>query len=187
MLSCVMLLVTACAKKEEASAEKPKTTPSSTAQPTRDVPDIGVSWKAPADFEPVAPTSNMRKAGYRIKPVVGDTEPADLGVFYFGPGQGGSIEENVKRWLKQFEDAEGKEKRSERTVNGLRHHMIDAEGTYKSGMPGEKTTAKKKWALIGAIVESPNGNHFFKLVGPKDTVEDARQPFMEMLDSIKPK
>lgn len=191
-LCASLLVVSACDKNAEPTphAEKPSTTTASTpAAPAnaRSAPEIGVSWKAPPEFESVPPTSNMRKAGYRVPAADGDKEPGDLGVFYFGPGQGGSIDDNMSRWVKQFENAKNTEKRSQRTVNGLVQHLVEAEGTYKSGMPGGPTEAKKTWSLIGAIVESPNGNHFFKLVGPKATVEKARKPFMSMLDSIKPK
>lgn len=193
---CAALVVAGCDKNTEpleTRAEKPASTGASTPAPPTAAskagaaPEIGVSWKAPAEFEPVKPNSNMRKAGYRIPPATGDKEPGDLGVFYFGPGQGGSIDDNMARWVKQFENAKSTEKRSDRTVNGLTQHLVEAEGTYKSGMPGGPTDAKKTWSLIGAIVESPNGNHFFKLVGPKATVEKARKPFMSMLDSIQTK
>jgi hypothetical protein len=194
-LCAALVAVAGCDKntEPEARSEKPASTSASTpAAPTVPskagaAPEIGVSWNAPPEFEVVPPTSNMRKAGYRVPAAPGDKEPADLGVFYFGPGQGGSIDDNMSRWVKQFENAKSSEKRSDRTVNGLTQHLVETEGTYKSGMPGGPTEAKKTWALIGAIVESPNGNHFFKLVGPKATVEKARKPFMSMLDSIKAK
>lgn len=128
----------------------------------------------------------MRKATYRIPKVKGDPEDAELGVFQFG-GQGGSVEANVERWLKQFEGTKKSDvKRSERTVEGLRVHLLEvASGTYASGMPGRPTEPKANYAMLGAIVEVPTGNWFFKLTGPKATVSKARADFNGLIDSIK--
>jgi hypothetical protein len=189
-LWAIALLLLACDKNSEPSPRKNEPSPlvpATGAASTAASADVGVTWKAPAVFEPVPPTSKLRLAGYRIAPADGDKEPGDIGVFYFGPGKGGSIDDNVKRWVTQFKGGESSQKRNDRTVNGLVQHLVEAEGTYNSGMPGGPTAPKPTWALIGAIIETPSGNHFFKLVGPKATVEKVRKPFMELLDSVKPK
>ena len=54
------------------------------------------------------PTRPMRAATYRIPAAKGDTEGAELAVFYFGQGQGGAVDANVKRWVGQFQTADGK-------------------------------------------------------------------------------
>ena len=43
------------------------------------------------------------------------------------------------------------------------------------------------YRLLGAIVEGPGGNLFFKLTGPEKTVTDAATPFRKMLEGIKKK
>lgn len=129
----------------------------------------------------------MRKASYVVPRVAGDTEDGELVVFYFGPGQGGSIDANVERWVKQFGDTKpGDVKRADREANGLRQHTVELEaGTYSSGMPGGPTQPKDKYGLLGGIVESPSGAYFFKLTGPTKTVKQAKPAFYKLLDSVK--
>lgn len=129
----------------------------------------------------------MRKASYVVPRAPGDKEDGDLGVFYFGPGQGGGLEKNVERWVKQFKDTKLEQvKRADRTVNGIVAHTVEiASGTYDAGPMGGGGGPKENYALLGAIVDAPSGSYFFKLVGPKATVGKAKKAFLGLLDSIK--
>lgn len=130
----------------------------------------------------------MRNATFVVPRAAGDSEDGELVVTYFGPGQGGSIDANIERWLGQFSDRTPVEgRRADRTVNGLLQHTLEIdEGTFSSGMPGGPLTAKKGYGLLGAIVVAPTGSYFFKLTGPKATVKAAREKFYQLLDSVKP-
>ncbi len=154
--------------------------------PTR---ELGIAFDDPPGWKRLTPSSAMRAASFEVPPAAGDPEAGDLGVFYFGPTQGGSLEQNVKRWRDSFPDvAEDKVKRSQRNPSGLLQHLVEIEdGTYSSGMPGAPKTPKAGYALLGAIVEAPTGNYYFKLTGPKATVAAARPKFLSLLDSVKPK
>ena len=46
----------------------------------------------------------MRKATYGI-PAAPGAEAGECGVFFFGKGQGGSVDDNLSRWAGQFENA----------------------------------------------------------------------------------
>lgn len=129
----------------------------------------------------------MRAATYRVQRAPGDPEDAELAVFYFGPGQGGDTEANAKRWIGQFDGVPADQvKREDRDVAGMRQHTIEIEtGTYQSGMPSGPKTPKSGYGLLGAIVETPSGNYFFKLTGPTATVSAAKRDFYGLLDSIK--
>jgi hypothetical protein len=130
----------------------------------------------------------MRKATYLVPRATGDSEDAELGVFYFGPGQGGGIEANVDRWVKQFTDIKPDQvKREDRTANGLVTHIVQVEsGTFNANVMGKgPEKLKKNYALLGAIVEAPTGAYFFKLTGPKATVAKAKKSFYALLDSVK--
>ena len=109
-------------------------------------------------------------------------------MFYFGPGQGGAIDANVDRWVKQFPDVKPDAvRREERQANGLRQHTVEiSSGTFSSGMPGGPTQPKPGFALLGGIVEAPSGAYFFKMTGPTASVKAARDAFYKLLDSIKP-
>lgn len=131
----------------------------------------------------------MRKASYTIPHAGNDPEDAELGVFYFGPGQGGGLEANVDRWVKQFVDLPpDRVSRADRHANGLLQHTIEVEsGTFNAStmMAPGKGKPKPDFALLGAIVEAPTGMYFFKLTGPKATVAASKKTFYALLDSIK--
>ena len=46
---------------------------------------------------------------------------------------------------------------------------------------------KPGYRLLGAIVEGPQGPHFFKLTGPERTVASAEKGFRKLLESVKKK
>jgi hypothetical protein len=136
----------------------------------------------------VPPKNAMRKASYEVPHVGADTVDGELAVFYFGPGQGGGIEQNVERWVKQFSGIQpGDVKRADRQANGLREHTVEiVRGTFESGMPGSGASGPKQdFALEGAIVEAPSGAYFFKMTGPAATVAAARPAFLQLLDSVR--
>ena len=130
----------------------------------------------------------MRKASYVVPRAAGDAEDGELTVFYFGPGQGGSIDANVDRWVGQFGTVKpGDVKRADREANGLRQHTVELEtGTFSAGMGmGGSSKPKENYGLVGGIVESPSGAYFFKMTGPAKTVKQAKVDFYKLLDSIK--
>ena len=167
-----------------------------TAQPTAPampaasaMPAVEITWVDPAGLRRVPPKSAMRKASYEVPRVPGDAEDGELAVFYFGPGQGGGIDANVDRWVKQFAGvAPGDVKRADREVHGLRAHTVEiVRGTFDAGQMamGGSSGPKKDYALVGAIVEAPSGAYFFKMTGPAATVRAARPAFDQLLDSIR--
>jgi hypothetical protein len=153
----------------------------------------GVTWTAPSGWE-VQGARPMRVATYRIAPTKGDTDAAELAIFYFGSGQGGAVDANVKRWLGQFQKADGspvteKDSRPKKdTFNGLPVTTVDVKGTYTGGGPMMgPSTPKSGYRLLGGIVEGPEGAIFFKLTGPERTVASAEKGFRKMLESVKKK
>ncbi len=143
----------------------------------------GVKWVAPASWKADADRP-MRVATYTI-PAAPGSEAGECGVFYFGQGQGGGVEENLSRWAQQFEAASAP-KKTEKTVRGLRVHMIDGSGTYlASGGPMMKSQGKKPgYRLLGAIVEAPRGLVFFKCTGPAATIGKAQADFESLIGSF---
>ncbi len=151
----------------------------------------GHVWTAPSGWEAQG-ARPMRVATYRIAPTKGDTDPAELAIFYFGEGQGGAVDANVKRWLGQFQKADGtpiteKDARTKKeTLNGLALTTVDVKGTYNGGGPMMgPASPKPNSRLLGAIVEGPQGPVFFKLTGPERTVAGAEKGFRKLLESMK--
>jgi len=148
----------------------------------------GVQWTAPAGWKPLG-AQPMRAATYSVPPAAGDTMAAECGVYFFGAGQGGSVEANLERWKGQFADASGKAapaKVDKQTIHGLAVTTIDTSGMY-SGMGGPFAAGKPVpgYRLMGAIVEAPGGNIFLKFTGPAKTIAANQQKFRELLGSFQ--
>ena len=143
----------------------------------------GVRWNVPAGWTVQEPRP-MRMATYAI-PAAAGAEAGECGVFYFGNGKGGSVDENLSRWAGQFESPAAP-KKSEKTINGLRVHLMDVSGTYLApGGPMMQSQGKKSgWRLSGAIVEAPDGLVFFKCTGPAATIQKAEKDIDALLKSV---
>lgn len=152
----------------------------------------GLTWTVPSGWKSEAPR-RMRAATYRIPALKTDPEAAELGVFYFGQGEGGGVDANVQRWLGQFTKPDGSPAApsatvKKETIKGLPVTTVDVKGTYAGGGPMMGATASKPgFRLLGAIVEGPQGAVFFKLTGPEKTVGSAEKPFRKLLESLKKK
>jgi len=150
----------------------------------------GIQWKPPAGWKSKG-TSSMRAATYTVQAAPGDPEPGECAVFYFGAGQGGGVEANIDRWVGQFEQPDGKPSRQaaktgKETVQGLAVSTIDLSGTYLAGGPMATVKIRKPgFRLLGAIVEAPQGNVFFKLTGPAKTIAAAQKDFRAMIQSVR--
>ena len=150
----------------------------------------GVSWTAPDDW--TSRPKRMRAANYVIPAAAGDSEGGECGVYFFGPGQGGSVEANVKRWIGQFRAPDGGPadslaKRSSETINGIPVTIIDLTGTYlfKPFPMAQNVTPKPGYRMLAAIAEAPQGPVFFKLTAPKATTASADDAFRQLLSSMK--
>jgi hypothetical protein len=143
----------------------------------------GVKWTVPASWKLEA-TRPMRVATYAI-PAAAGAEAGECGVFFFGKGQGGGVDENLNRWVSQFEGG-APPKKSEKTVGGWKVHLVDVSGTYLApGGPMMQSQGKKPgYRLLGAIVEAPNGMVFFKCTGPAATISKAQADFDRMIGSL---
>lgn len=137
-------------------------------------------------------TSSMRVAQYRLTRVEGDTENGSVVLYYFGQGQGGSTAANIERWVGQMKQADGKSskevaKEESFDVNGLKVTTVDVAGTYVAETsPGSGTFENKpSYRLLAAVVETPNGPYFLKLVGPEKTVARWNESFLSFLKSFQ--
>lgn len=147
---------------------------------------LSLIWKAPATWRQLPARNEMRKATYLVPRTQGDSEDGELAVFYFGTGQGGSIEANVDRWLRQFSGVKPNAVlREERKANGLRQHVVRLDSAQFIGAMSDGPAAPKdSWGLRGAIVETPNGPYFFKLTGPAKTLRATDEGFDALLSSV---
>lgn len=151
--------------------------------PTPSPDEHPLRWTDPPGWRSERPASSMRRAQYAVPGAAGDGE---LAVFFFGIGQGGDIDENLRRWHGQFERTEAPPTRESRNVGTLRVTVTAASGRFNTGSMGAGPTGPRDdWSLLGAIVETPQGPWFFKLTGPRATLAAARPAFDAMIASMR--
>ena len=143
-----------------------------------------IDFDVPANWQSQPPSSNMRMAQAVIPGPGGN---GDFAVFYFGPGGGGPVADNIARWVGQMESADQPQPEIFET-NGYKVTWIDVGGTLKASTMGTgPSTAQANARLFGAVVEGPGGPWFFKATGPEATMAPARDAFLAMLKSVRAK
>jgi len=150
----------------------------------------GIHWSMPANWKSEAERP-MRLATYTVPAAAGDAEGGECGVYYFGQGQGGSVEANLDRWIGQFVQPNGKSSKDvakvdKRSIRGLKVTTVDVSGSY-TGMGGPRAPGgapKPGYRLLGAIAEGPQGSIFFKFTGPAKTMAQNQQAFEKMLSTL---
>lgn len=167
-------------------AQVPQNAPAPSSAPI-DVSVAGLAMQPASDWRFVEPSSGMRKAQFEAGP---PGNPAEIVVFHFGPGQGGTVEDNLLRWARLVLDDSGEPTLPEITEfdsNGLRVTLAAYTGTYLAGPPGGARTEIPGWTLLAAVIEDgPEGSVFPRLVGPSDVVADQRDAFEQFLRSAAP-
>jgi len=130
------------------------------------------------------PASSMRVAEFIVPKASGDSEDADVIIYYFAGG-GGSVEANLQRWTSQFQSTK-EPVRTTATVNGLKLTSLDVSGTYVAEMrPGSTEHYNKPgYRMRATVVETPKGPYFIKLTGPAKTVDSAGAAFDQFLRSL---
>ncbi len=175
--------MSACGSSERSPSERTETA----FEPVQLV--AGIAWRAGAPFVGRRPTSDMRTAEYAVR----GHDEAELVVFHFrgeDGAEGGSVEENVGRWLDQFEQPDGRATRDvaeidEREIDGLSVTVVRAAGTF-SGVRGSGAADHvENYGLYGAIVVAPEGLVFFKLLGSREAIAASEDAFEALLDSIR--
>jgi hypothetical protein len=169
------------------SATKPAASSAQTSQLPGEV-----HYKAPEGWVVETPTSEMRRAQYKLPKVEGDGEDGLLVLYYFGQGQGGTTEANIDRWVNQVKQPDGspskdKAKTDTMTVNGLKVTTVDVVGNYAGGMSTDSAPQDNKsiYRLRGAVIETPKGSYFAKLTGPEKTVNHWDQAYNDYIKSFE--
>lgn len=139
------------------------------------------------------PSNSMRVKQYSLPAAEGDPENAALVVT---SGIGGSADANLARWIGQFEQPDGADPmtratRSVKNRGDLVFHELEISGTFvaeimsASMMSTGERENKPNWRMLAAVVESPHGPYYVKLVGPDATVRSWRESFQAFLQAIR--
>ncbi len=154
----------------------------------------GLKSTAPADWKEAKPANRMRAYQFRIPKAKGDSADTELVIFYFGPGAGGSAEDNIRRWKGMFLPPEGKKIDDVATVTKMKVGdvdvtYLDVRGTYKFKErpfdPNAKEERRPDYRMLGVVFASKKGPYFFRLVGPDKTVTEHKKEFDKFLRGFK--
>jgi hypothetical protein len=148
---------------------------------------LGFQSRVPADWVSEQPSSGMRALQYRIGD--GGSDGVEFIVYYFGPGQGGSLEANLQRWQSQFTGPDGGpvEPRVTRIDGALPATLVELEGSYARGVGmGPAGDARPARMLLAGLVETPRGNLYPQLHGPADLVRGLKPAFADFLQALRP-
>lgn len=141
-----------------------------------------IGWTKPEAWKELTEKKPMRITTYEIPAAEGDGEGAEMSVSQAM----GSVEANVKRWQGQFKDSP-EAKTEKKTIAGLEVTIVEIEGAMMVGggpMMGGGGEPKEGYKMLAAMVQTQPSAHFFKMWGPKKTVDAARGDFDALLDSI---
>jgi hypothetical protein len=139
--------------------------------------------KVPKDWEKEQPNGSMRMAQFRVPGNGGDGEL----VIFSGRG---SIDANLKGLYGQFKsETENSVSesaiRSNSQIKDMDVTYSYVEGTYLKMGGGWTKTEMPNYALLVAIVATPDGLYWFKLTGPKSTLDSQKVNFETFIRSIE--
>lgn len=150
--------------------------------------------KTPESWKSAPPGNKFRAYQASVPKAKDDSEDAELVVFFFGPGAGGGVTENLKRWKSMFEAPAGKtiddaSKIETFKVGKADVTYLDVSGTFLSKFPpfdpNAKVTRKSNFRRLGVIFEVDGGPYFITLTGPAATVNAAKGDFDSWLKNFK--
>lgn len=145
-----------------------------------------LGYDVPKDWKAVETSSSMRIAQWSY---AGESE---IVVFYFGEGQGGSVEANLDRWYGQFEQPDGsstseRAKVTKSKAGALTITRADVQGTYRAPVrPGAAERRNEPdYRMIAAVVEGPSGPWFIRFLGPAKEVAVGETSFDSFLSGLR--
>lgn len=106
---------------------------------------------------------------------------------------GGSVEQNIARWIGQFTGTEAgaareKAKVEKQPLGSDTLHTVDISGTFMDSLRGPfgpKVEKPDHRLLAGILDTEKHGKYFFKLIGPSKVVEQNAKAFRQMLKSAE--
>lgn len=158
--------------------------PPGAASPRQDstVTFLGYRTTVPRAWRARPAESRMRLAQYVVAGT-DTTNGAEVVVYFFGKGQGGSVEANLARWKAQFSEPDGSpvpERITRDSSGSFPITFAEYRGTYARGIGAGAAPpdARPDQALIAGIAETPRGTLFIQLFGPAADVAVQRSAFL---------
>jgi hypothetical protein len=151
------------------------------------VSDGRIQLTPAADWVRTQPRTRIVEHEFVASIAEGDADDARITVM----GAGGTVEQNIDRWIGQFTQPEGKSTRAatgvkELDVAGQKVHVVEITGTYRDQLgPFAQATIRENYRMLGAIIVTEKmGRYYLKMVGPKDTVDAHEKAFGKVIESL---
>ena len=150
-----------------------------------------IKLKLPTTWKEESPANNMRLAQFKPPAAEGDKPTSELVVSSFG-GNGGGVDQNLKRWTDQFTSEDRKLKLTNGECDQGKYYVSDITGTYlqSAGGPfaGGKKTPMPEYRSISIILETPeSGVYFLRLTGPEKSITAAAESFRNSIGATASK
>lgn len=190
-VAALLLPSAAAFAQDDAVAEAPAAQEAPAQEPTIvELAEGDLTMPAPASWKKVQPRNRIIEQEFAVS-----IKELDAPARFTVMASGGSIEQNVNRWVGQFkrlaQPEEGKPgELHDLEVNGMKAHWVDLSGDYLDSPRGPfgPKVERKNYRVLAAIVETKDsGNYFFKLVGPEQVVAAHKEAYLEMLKGVKAK
>jgi hypothetical protein len=157
--------------------------------PTFPVGDLNFTIPSKWHIEKV--DSPARGGQWRVPPLHGEGEGGEVVAFYFGPGIGGTAKENIEAWIGTIFNAEGHPAAAEvkhHQIGGFKISQVVIFGTYNQvvTLPGVPPEPKSNYGLLGAVIENPGGNIYWRFTGPEPLITANLPLFDRVIDSVRP-
>lgn len=179
LVPLAFLVLASCSPNETPPPPHPPAQPPGSAQ-TPPAPPAGhsaldvISFMPPQGWVQEAPSSNMRKAQYKVPSKDHKGGDASCVLFFFG-SRTDTIGDSVKRWAMQM----GAEDPKAEILQGkCKVTLVDLTGTYTGD---QQAGPQENSRLLAAVVEAADGPWYFRLVGPAETVGPWREEFVAMV------
>ena len=147
-----------------------------------------LNFSAPADWKKQKPRIDFIHADFTIPKTEGDKRDGRITFSHVG----GTLEDNLARWIGQFRDVDATDekqvKRQTKEIDGTKVHMITIQGTFldSAGGPFGPKTAREKYVLVGAAVESDGAaNVYIKAYGPENTMKANKKKIETLMAEMK--
>ena len=155
---------------------------------TKPVTLLGYRSTVPASWVSRPASSSMRLAEF-VVPGADSSPGAEVVIYFFGKGQGGTVAANLTRWKAQFSTPDGTpvyESVVRDTTGPFPITIAEYRGTYARGIgAGDANNAKPGQSLVAGVAETPRGTLFIQLFGPIDRVTAARPAFVTFAKGLR--
>jgi hypothetical protein len=148
-----------------------------------------LAFTIPARWEIEMVDGPARGGQWRVPPLHGAGEAGEVVAFFFGPGVGGTPEQNIEDWIDTMVSPGGHpaDKQWQYKAGGFRVSQVVIFGTYNQvvNSPGIPPVARPGYGLFGTVIQNSGGNIYWRFTGPEPLVTATLPLFEKMIGSVK--